>query len=381
LCLNYSRKVEVKGVHANGFTTASKCGIVLEGCTDIDIHDNTVWGNDRGIAAIYDGGTETGNTRLNIHNNLANGNVNANIRVCDTTYSQITHNQAGNSSYGVIATTESAATDSIDIVGNDVSGNTNPITIGASVTNANVGYNPGDSILTPRRTFLDVAKLLTSQVRMIPLGTANWATSAAGGGAVTTSVTGLKTTVTNASGSAIYYAGLTHMRPSAEGSAGGGDNLLINWDKRLAIVFDISREVVDANNATWARLQIKAATTEGILGAAGIGLYIGGTTSAMDVYLESYNDAREVSGASLKTLLNQVPYRFCLYFDPGVGLYLYEIANTGYTLLGSLVDTADLPSGESAAVNYLMFSLKTDAGAAAGVYIGRLSNFLLFQGM
>ncbi len=131
-----------------------------------------------------------------------------------------------------------------------------------------------------------------------------------------------------------------------------GHNLL-NWDKKLYLVFNYYR--VNSDAQCTARVQIKQANTEGALAVKGIGIQV----SNLALYGESCGAAQAT--VDLNTSLTSA--RSCqvvLIHYPGSKIEWY----INGVLKGTQSNAANIPSGLSTTTTYLLHSVVN--GAAGG---------------
>ncbi len=176
------------------------------------------------------------------------------------------------------------------------------------------------------------ALLLNTRILWVPTN-ATWTAAVTGSGttAQTPTVIAVATGATGSSTARVYTGVFFH----AYLAAGG-----INFSKRVLLALTINRTLSDTEAV--ARVQLKAASTEGVLGAGGVGLQI----SDLTVVGEGYGSARDVT-ATIATLTTAVPTDIVIVCDqPNSKIDFY----VNQVLAASITAAANIPSGNIAAL-------------------------------
>jgi len=172
---------------------------------------------------------------------------------------------------------------------------------------------------------------LNTRILWVPTN-AGWGAAVTGTGATEQgpSYNAVYTGATASSTARLYTGGLRH----DQGSAGG-----LDFTKRVLWAFTINRAA--GNDAeVVARVQLKAASTEGALGAGGIGIQI----SNLTLVGESYNAGLSTTGTLDTVTVAEMDDIVVVCDQPNskVDFYVNQV------LVGSITTAANIPSGNVA---------------------------------
>jgi len=196
-----------------------------------------------------------------------------------------------------------------------------------------------------------VAALNRSNFTMIPVN-AGWTTTEVNSGVLTQQPLRIVAhTGVTANSEASGYA-------RAYGFNEDGNYNYLNWDKRLSLIFNLGRVIPDTE--VIARVQLKLATTEGALGAKGIGLKV----ANFALWGESYGTGLgevDLETSSIEAHGNQIR----VDLDPGVSVKWYMNG----TLIGTQATAAKIPTGITASATYFVVSIINGATGGADAYL------------
>uniref|UniRef100_A0A6M3LMC7 Uncharacterized protein n=1 Tax=viral metagenome TaxID=1070528 RepID=A0A6M3LMC7_9ZZZZ len=171
---------------------------------------------------------------------------------------------------------------------------------------------------------------LNTRILWVPTN-AGWTAAVTGSGATEQfpPYNNVYTGATGSSTSRLYTAALRHDQGASSG---------LDFTKRMLWAFSIVRIASDAEVV--ARVQLKAASTEGALGAAGIGIQI----SNLTLVGESYNAGLSTTGTLATLTVSQMDDIVVVCDQPNskVDFYVNQV------LVGSITTAANIPSGNVA---------------------------------
>ncbi len=122
----------------------------------------------------------------------------------------------------------------------------------------------------------------------------------------------------------------------------------VDWSKKLYMLFQVGRVCAGADAQVVARFQLKEATTEGALGAKGIGIRI----DDFALVGESYGSALGAVDLAT-TLVTQVADGVKIILTPGVSIEYY----VNEVLKGTQSTAANMPTGATTGLVYLVCSI------------------------
>ena len=207
-----------------------------------------------------------------------------------------------------------------------------------------------------------LANLIRQNIFTVLPTLSGWAASNAGSGSGSQALSYLQVfTGTTASSRGLFYVVARNL-----GIGAAGWNL-VHWDKKIVLVFALSRVSSDAEAI--ARVQIKNANTEGVLADKGIGLQI----DNLALTGESYGSERGTVDLAT-TLTNSTPVQVVIVHTPGVSVEFF----VNCVSKGKITTAAAIPDGEQTAYYVVSIINGVTGGVDANL---NLSNIVVWQGL